>query len=76
MCAIAMAEAGRFEEAERALQIVERCARDPEENIEVGWIRMTLRALAPAGSIHFGYFGAGEGIRTLDVNLGKVALYH
>ena len=21
-------------------------------------------------------FGAGEGIRTLDVNLGKVALYH
>ncbi len=22
------------------------------------------------------YRGAGEGIRTLDVNLGKVALYH
>jgi hypothetical protein len=21
-------------------------------------------------------YGAGEGIRTLDVNLGKVALYH
>ena len=24
----------------------------------------------------FGDCGAGEGIRTLDVNLGKVALYH
>ena len=22
------------------------------------------------------FYGAGEGIRTLDVNLGKVALYH
>jgi hypothetical protein len=22
------------------------------------------------------YFGAGEGIRTLDIHLGKVALYH
>jgi hypothetical protein len=22
------------------------------------------------------YFGAGEGIRTLDPNLGKVVLYH
>ena len=25
---------------------------------------------------HSGKCGAGEGIRTLDVNLGKVALYH
>ena len=29
----------------------------------------------PAQLMNFGIFGAGEGIRTLDPNLGKVVLY-
>jgi hypothetical protein len=36
----------------------------------------TGRALCSNRLIQFGFCGAGEGIRTLDVNLGKVALYH
>jgi hypothetical protein len=31
---------------------------------------------ASTGRFYSRFVGAGEGIRTLDVNLGKVALYH
>ena len=43
------------------------------------WYSKRKNRPSRAGSnrlILFGLFGAGEGIRTLDVNLGKVALYH
>ena len=34
------------------------------------------RCLVSNRASAFSVYGAGEGIRTLDVNLGKVALYH
>lgn len=43
ICTVFLAAAGRLDEAERALALVERGLRRPDEHIEVGWIRMVLR---------------------------------
>ncbi len=38
--------------------------------------RVTKRETPATWTVTGAHIGAGEGIRTLDVNLGKVALYH
>ena len=49
----------------RALTVATRDPHPESENARDRW-----------GSARVRLVGAGEGIRTLDVNLGKVALYH